>query len=264
MKTALEQFTAAFKGETIKAKGTAAYWLTYAGPFFIIGIYLLAYYFKGHDMLPAKTDPWIPMVTRVWASASMVFLPMYLILLASQLLNLEHKNSAWRITYTLPYSKHVVFWSKFAMLLLLNASAVVLTMILTLGLGVTLSIIKPDLGFLVANIPWKVAAALMFKVLACTMGILSIYYYVSFEVKNQVKSIGVGIGLFIITIIVASWEYAYLIPTFYPMTSGSAYIETIAKHTSMFTLKEIVVVSSYFVVFMAVAWYRTCHKRAAA
>lgn len=261
MKNALEQFTAAFKGETIKTKGTAAYWLTFGGPFFIIGIYLLAFFFKGHDMLPAKTDPWIPMITRIWASASVVFLPMYLILLASQLLNLEHKNSAWRIVYTLPYSKHVVFWSKFAMLLLLNVSAVVLTMILTVGLGVTLSAIKPDLGLMVANIPWEVIGKLLLKVLTCNMGVLAIYYYVSFEIKNQVKSMGVGIGLFILTIITFSWEFAFLIPPYYAMNGGNSYLESVIKHAPLFSLKEYIVVSSYFAIFLVLAWYRTCHKK---
>lgn len=264
MKTALQQFGAAFKAETIKSKGTAAYWLTYLGPFFILLIFLLAFYFKGHQLLPPKADPWLPFICKIWNAAAMVFLPMYLILLASQLLNLEHKNSTWRLAYTLPYSKHVVFWSKLSMLFTLNVTAHLLTMLLTIGTGALLALIKPDLGFTLAAIPWQQCAALLSKVLVCSFGILSIYYFICFEVKNQVKSMGMGIGLFIITTIVMQWEYAFLVPTFYPMVSGMTFYEIAAAHKPLFAAKELLTVGGYFTLFTLAAWYRACTKRIAA
>jgi lantibiotic transport system permease protein len=263
MRTALQQFGAAFKAETIKSKGTAAYWLTYLGPFFILLIYLLAFYFKGHLMLSPKVDPWLPFITQIWNSAAMVFLPMYLILLASQLLNLEHKNATWRLAYTLPHSKHVIFWSKLAMLFTLNLSAHLLTMLLTVATGMLLAFVKPDLGFTFTAIPWQHCAALLCKVLVCSFGILSIYYYICFEVKNQVKSMGIGISLFIVTTIVARWEYAYLIPTFYPMVSGMEYQKIAAAHGSLFAAKELLTVGGYFALFTLASWYRICTKRMA-
>lgn len=263
MRTSFQQFGAAFKAETIKSKGTAAYWLTYLGPFFILLIFLLAFYFKGHDLLPAKQDPWLPFICRIWNAASMVFLPMYLILLSSQLLNLEHKNSTWRLAYTLPYNKHVLFWSKLTMLFVLNLSAHLLTMMLTIGAGTLLAFIKPELGFTLSAIPWQQCAALLSKVLVCSFGILSIYYFICFEVKNQVKSMGMGIGLFIITTIVIQWKYAYLVPTFYPMVSGMVYENSLIKHGALFTTSELLTVGGYFVVFTLASWYRACTKRMA-
>ncbi|TCN72966.1 ABC transporter permease [Acetobacteroides hydrogenigenes] len=263
MRTALQQFGAAFKAETIKSKGTAAYWLTYIGPFFILLIFLLGFYFKGHHLLPPKVDPWLPFIAKIWDAAAMVFLPMYLILLASQLLNLEHKNATWRLAYTLPYSKHIIFWSKMAMLFTLNLSAHLLTMLLTIAAGMLLAFIKPDLGFILSAIPWQHCAALTAKVLVCSFGILSVYYFVCFEIKNQVKSMGIGISLFIVVTIVAGWKYAFLIPTYYPMVSGMSYYKIVAAHEPLFAAKELITVGGYFVLFSLAAWYRACTKRMA-
>jgi hypothetical protein len=263
MKTALQQFGAAFKAETIKSKSTAAYWLTYLGPIFILLIFFLAFYFKGHQLLSPKVDPWLPFICKIWNTAAMVFLPMYLILLASQLLNLEHKNATWRLAYTLPYSKHVLFWSKLAMLFTLNLSAHLLTMLLTIATGVLLAFIKPDLGFTLAAIPWQHCAALFSKVFVCSIGILSIYYFVCFEIKNQVKSMGIGISLFIVITIVFGWKYAYLIPTYYPMASGMSYYEIATMGKPLFAAKELLTVGGYFALFTLASWYRACTKRMA-
>lgn len=261
MKTALQRFSAAYRTEAIKSKGTAAYWLTYAGPFFILLIFLAAYYFKGQDLLPAHKDPWIPFISNIWNNAAIVFLPMYLILLASQLMNTEHKNSTWRLWYTLPFSKSTLFWSKFSMLMTLNISAHLLTMALTLATGMLLAIVRPILGFTFEGIPWEYTLTLLAKVFLATFGILAIYAYVCFEFKSQVKSIGIGIALFIATFIVIQWKYAYIVPTYCSMTSAMEYIKGYENHAPLFTTKEMLSIGGYFALFTLAAWYRTCTKR---
>jgi|APDOM4702015159_1054818.scaffolds.fasta_scaffold00046_10 hypothetical protein len=257
----MKHFTNSLKSEMIKTKKSVALLLTLYGPLFVIGIFFIAYYFKGGLMLPKNQDPWIPFVSKIWNGLTMVFLPMYILLISNLLLSIEHKNYTWRLVYTLPQSKSYIFWSKFTVLYGFVFSAIASTMALTVIAGLILSVVKPEYNFHLNAIPVSLCFKLIISVFTYSIGLIAIYFFISNEIKNQVKAISIGLLFFISTVIAGAWEYSFLIPTSIPMTYTSIYFNSLADKQIQIDSKYLVVVAAYFAIFIAASWIRTIYRR---
>ena len=210
-------FLNTFRSEWLKKKGTAAAWLVVIGGFFIPFIILIGrvYYF---DSLAARhTDPnaWVAVFTTCWKQMAVLLLPFGVILATSLITQLEFRNNTWKQTHTAPQRLTHLFFAKLLVILIM-----LLQFFALFNLGVYLVVALPSLAF--PSIPYPDAPfpfAMVMKwnatLFLASLPIVALQYLISLQVRNFLVPLGVGIGLFIASLVGMSWQYSYAIPYIY-------------------------------------------------
>ncbi len=209
--------TAVFQTELIKAKNTLALWLVIIGAAFVPTLFFLVYINRWERFVPpAGQNPWTLFFQTNFRTASFLFIPLFIILLCSLIVNIEHKSNAWKHLLTLPVSKGSLFLNKLLSILLLSLACYVLFMVFMLVSASLLGVFKPKLGFWNATPNLVELLKVAAKSFVSSLGVLAIHYWLSLRFKNMFVSIGIGLMCVItVTILVGRWDKTVFIPYTY-------------------------------------------------
>jgi hypothetical protein len=198
------------------------------------------FYFKGQYIIKGGVDPWPQFVSMAWQTAGTLLLPLFVVLLTSLIVNVETKSAAWKHLYALPVGRGAVFTSKLMVLLSLNMVALVLFVLLLLGAGTLLGLVKPGLGFQTHQPPLQTVLWMLAHTFVATLGLLAVQYIVSLYWRSFVVPVGVGMGAVVATIALLKWEHVDKIPYSAPIgttmlmkmdkTHGLQVAHELAKH----------------------------------
>ncbi|RFS18157.1 ABC transporter permease [Emticicia sp. C21] len=212
-------FIHSFQSEWLKKKGTLAFWLVFVGSFFIPLIFLTRGIIYSADFLAETKSPmfWEVLISRSWQFMAILLLPLGLALATSLITQLEFRNNTWKQLNTTPQSLSVIYWSKFAVIIVM-----LLQFFLLFHIGIYLSALIPAIlhgasDFYQRTVPFSSilkTAALFF--VDC-LPIVAIQYLVSLQFKNFLVPLSFGIGLLIASLIAVQWKYGYTIPYTYCM-----------------------------------------------
>src|SRR6218665_790736 len=133
-------FIHSFQSEWLKKKGTLAFWLVFVGGFFIPLIFLTRGIFYPKDFLAEAKSPqfWAVLLSRSWQFMAILLLPMGVALATSLITQIEFRNNTWKQLNTTPQSLSIIFWSKFAVILVM-----LLQFFLLFHIGIYLSALIP-------------------------------------------------------------------------------------------------------------------------
>jgi hypothetical protein len=212
-------FIHSFQSEWLKKRGTLAFWLVIVGSFFIPLIFLTRNMVYSVDF-QAETKVlqfWDIIISRSWQFMAILLLPMGVSLATSLITQLEFRNNTWKQLNTTPQSLTVIFWSKFAVIIVM-----LLQFFLLFHIGIYLSALIPAIiygasEFYQRAVPFSSVlktAALYF--IDC-LPIVAIQYLVSLQFKNFLVPLSLGIGLLLASLIAVQWKYGYTIPYTYCM-----------------------------------------------
>ncbi|WP_019946249.1 ABC transporter permease [Hymenobacter aerophilus] len=207
----LTQFGRALAADTLKLRRTAALWLALGGGALPVLLNLLIFYFKGQFIVKAGDNPWPQYIGMSWQTASVLLLPMFLVLLSGLVVNLENRGG-WRQLLAQPLSRGSVFSSKLLLLLGLNAVAQVMYVGLLLAAGVLLGWLKPDLGFQSHSISLPPVLRLLGHTYVATLGVLGIQYALALAFRGFVGPLAVGIAGIVSALTLLRWEHIDLVP----------------------------------------------------
>jgi lantibiotic transport system permease protein len=142
---------------------------------------------------------------------SLLLLPLFVTLQMGLLAAVEHNNKTLKQLYILPLPRWVIYASKAIVGFGLIALSEVILLLLTVGVGLILSITAPDLNF-TTEIPW---AHFIYTTLVCFLSawmMIAIQFWVSMHWSSFVVSMGVGIAGTTAGVLVISSKWAQFYP----------------------------------------------------
>ncbi|UOQ74671.1 ABC transporter permease [Hymenobacter cellulosilyticus] len=172
----------------------------------------LIFYFKGDKLLRPGQNPWAHYVYMSWQSASVLLLPLFLILLTSLLVAIENKATAWKHLYALPVGRGAVLGSKLLVLLQLNLLAQVVYVVLLLASGKLLGSVRPELLFQQHAAPLTGVLLLLAHTFVATLGVLGIQYVAALWWRSFAVPLALGIGGLVAALTLLRWEYIDWVP----------------------------------------------------
>jgi hypothetical protein len=210
------------KGEMLKCRKTAAYWLTLlAGAFMPFLAWLILVSKPENFTKKLKADPWRAFMNMNWEGVSAFLLPMYVILVTSLVVQIEYRNNSWKQVYASPRSYADIFFSKFVVINLLIVAALILFNLFMIISACGANAIHSGYTFFSTPIPWLEMLTLNAKMYVSILGVTAIQYWLSLRLRNYIASMGIGLALLITALIIMKWEhiqyfpYAYTVLTYY-------------------------------------------------
>lgn len=213
----MQSFIHSFQSEWLKKKGTLAFWLVFVGGFFIPLIFMTRGIFYPKDFLGELKSPmfWDVLMNRSWQFMALLLLPLGVVMATSLVTQLEFRNNTWKQLNTTPQSLSIIFWSKFAVIIVM-----LLQFFLLFNIGIYLSALIPALlhggaDFYQRTLPF----AFMLKTTALffldCLPIVALQYLISLQFKNFLVPLGLGIGILLASLIAMNWQYGYTMPYSY-------------------------------------------------
>lgn len=218
----LLQLRRTLAADALKLRRTAALRLTLLSGLFPVLIAFLIFFFKGAVIMKAGGSPWPRFIMAAWQTAGTLLLPLFVVLLASLVVNVETKATAWKHLFAQPVGRGAVFASKLLLLLALNAVALLLFVVVLLGAGFLLGVVRPKLGFQLHAVPLTPILWMLGRTYIATLGLLAVQYVVSLLWRSFVVPVGVGMGAVVATIALLSWEHVDKIPYAAPLGTSAS------------------------------------------
>jgi lantibiotic transport system permease protein len=213
----LTQLGRALAADALRLRRTAALWLALGSGAFPVALSFLIYFFKGQFLLKPGQNPWPAYLINSWQTATGLLLPLFVVLLAALLLNVENKATAWKHVYAQPVGRAAVLGSKLLLLLGLNALAQLVYALLLLGSGWLLGLLRPGLHFLDFGAPLAVVAGLLGHTFVASLGLLAIQLVASLWWRSFTAPVALGMGATITALTLMRWEYIDWVPYAAPL-----------------------------------------------
>jgi hypothetical protein len=212
-------FIIATEAELLKTKRTASFWLSIIGAVFIPTLFFISFFTDPDAAKNLSKDAWNKLFFMGWQILCVFLLPMYIILVATLIPQIEFRNNTWKQVYASPQSVANIFFSKFLTIHIMILFCFLLFNVFMVLAAVMANLFNPQLTFLHTRIDLELLLRLNIKTYISILGISAIQYWLSLRFKNFVAPVGVGLALVIGSIIALNinWahidKYPYALPT---------------------------------------------------
>ncbi len=218
--TSISYFTRSLSNEFLKLKRTFAFWLTIISAFFIPCIYLLVYLFKTEAMIPAEgVNPWGNFIGYQIRAIVPFLLPMFIILVTSLIIQVEHKSNAVKHLFTLPVPKWSIYFGKLTIVITSIFFAFALFYVVVILFGYLVGTIHPELKLTEFTPEYTKSIKVVFRAFIAALGMVSLQFWLSFRIKNFIIPLGIGMVMMITGLVVYRGSEAIYFPYAYNMLS---------------------------------------------
>ena len=209
-------FIYSFQSEWLKKKHSAAAALVWLGAFLIPVILVLIRLknFKTLAAANASTGGWDWLYKLGWQFMATFLLPLGVMLATSLITQIEYRNNTWKQALAAPQNISTLFFSKLSIILVM-----LLQFFILYNIGIYLAGVLPALF---KGVPYPHAAFPYYKYLTGSawffidcLPIVGLQYLISLQFRNFLVPLGVGIGLYVASMVAVQWEYGYTIPYSY-------------------------------------------------
>jgi len=209
-------FIYSFQSEWLKKKHSAAAALVWLGAFLIPVILVLIRLknFKTLAAVNASTGVWDWLYKLGWQFMATFLLPLGVMLATSLITQIEYRNNTWKQALAAPQNISTLFFSKLSIILVM-----LLQFFILYNIGIYLAGVLPALF---KGVPYPHAAFPYYKYLTGSawffidcLPIVGLQYLISLQFRNFLVPLGVGIGLYVASMVAVQWEYGYTIPYSY-------------------------------------------------
>jgi len=211
------KFINSLRSEILKIKGSALLWLSIFGTLLIpLALTIRNIAIGNHlNLEAARHGGWMHEYARVAEPFVAFLLPIGAILICSLIAQVEYRNNNWKQVHTTPQSYTRIFCAKYSVLFLLTGMVFLLLLLGVFILGAVPTLILngsfPHEGF-----PIEALTRELLKCFIVMLPIIGIQYLVSLRYANFLVSIGVGLALFVGTILVVQYKFSFVSPFSYP------------------------------------------------
>ncbi|MBO9637446.1 MAG: ABC transporter permease [Siphonobacter aquaeclarae] len=204
-------FLTHFTAEIRKLKGTRVIWLAAIAPFFVVITAWLAAFLNGDRMYVRGVNPWIDFTGHVLIGWTLFVFPIYVSLLSALFHSIEHRADMWKMVYSLPIPRVVVYFVKF----LLFTAIVFFSHILLWGMaesgGWLLGIVRPSLDFQYYSLHRVLFEGCSGCFLA-GLGVVAIQFFLGFRYSSFLVPAGMGLLITMTGAISRSWPVSQASP----------------------------------------------------
>jgi hypothetical protein len=205
--------------EWLKSRHTRLLLTTALLPVLVTAILFLLYYHTVDTDAPGNiSNPWPTLVTRTFNILCFVILPMAIIMITSQSMQIEQKASAWKQLLTYPAPRWTVMAGKYLFALGLLVSILVLIAPLLLLNGWLLDWVKPQLAFHAFAFDWGALAIAIQETLVAMLAIFAIQFVLAWLLPNYTLPILIGmLSTVVFSTVADGWSKNIYIPYAYPL-----------------------------------------------
>lgn len=212
----MNSFVNSFESEWLKKKRTASSFLIIAGGLLIPLVVIIARMDSTEGLVTANIQPhiWENLYNRNWQLMGLLLVPMGIVLATSLITQLEYRNNTWKQVFTTPQTLSTIFFAKLAVLFVM-----LVEFFLLFNIGIWLTGVLPGL---ILNVPypheifpWKAFWIGNSKFFVDCMPILILQYGISLRIRNFLIPLGIGLGLYVASMIAVHWKYGYFVPYTY-------------------------------------------------
>ncbi|MFO8087061.1 MAG: ABC transporter permease [Bacteroidales bacterium] len=107
--------TAEFK----KIRHTPAIWISVVGPLIMALLIFLIFYFQGERLVKMDVNPYNKFISMGINSVIMILFPLFVVIINSLILSIEHSAQGWKMLLTAPVSRLNIYLSKWGLIQLL-------------------------------------------------------------------------------------------------------------------------------------------------
>jgi hypothetical protein len=206
-------FIYSFQSEWLKKKRSAAAALVWGGAFFIPLLMLIIRLKKFRSLASDNASPglWDSLYGMSWQFMAFFLLPLGVMLATSLITQLEYRNNTWKQVHTTPQDMSTILLSKLSILLVM-----LLQFFLLFNIGIWLAGVLPavfkGVAFPRASFPWVKFLQGSGYFFIDSLPIVGLQYLVSLQFRNFLAPLGIGIALYVASMIAIEWEYGYTIP----------------------------------------------------
>ncbi len=202
--TTITYYSTNIKNELIKLKRTFAFWLTIISAIIIPLLFFIVYFIRYAKLIPADgVNPWDKFMTNQIQNSIPFLVPMFIVLITSLIIQVEHKSSGIKHLFALPIPKWSVYFSKLSIVIFSIIATYIYFYLAILFFGVLLGAFRPDLAFLDFQPDYFKYLEMLGTSLIASLGIVGIQFWLSFRFKNFIVPLAIGMTMVILGLIVA-------------------------------------------------------------
>ena len=212
--------TKTLRSEIKKTKRTSIWYFGLLAAAIIPAIILIEFGNGTVEIENYINDPWNSIFMAGLTIQAFLFLPLYVILACSLLVQLEFRNNTWKQVFSSPQSKINLFLSKFLLLqffLLFSILTYNLLMVLAI---VIVNLIEPSYEIYNSSLNLNIFFPVFGKLYLSMAAISAIQLWLGIRFKNFLLPVGIGFVLVIAGGLAATdfnWDYAKYFPYAYSM-----------------------------------------------
>ncbi|MBU2525394.1 MAG: ABC transporter permease [Bacteroidetes bacterium] len=201
MKTVI-LFWNALLNEILKTKNAYLFVISLAVAFFIPAIYFVHYIIDYERVIPKPgVNPWGKFFFSQFSMTPLLY-SLFVIVVTSYLVQMEHKSSALKMIFAMPMPKWALYFSKQVVILCVVFVTYLIFFGLILCSGYLLSAINAEYAFHLYKPDFKLMSKVFLSSFATVFGVIALQYWISFKIKNFLIPLGIGLIMVIIGIII--------------------------------------------------------------
>ncbi len=211
--------------EFYKSRKTLAFWASVLLPAIICTLIALGFSGQNQRMIDLHLTPqllWFQLIRSTISVMGIMILPFYVIFMAFSVNNVEHKNDTWKTLFAQPLHKFSIYFAKFLYGVILIFICALLFAFLTWVSGHVLQAMHHQFNFKDFS-PVSMLRKIYLRAFLASLGIFSIQFILSLIWADFLKPMGIGLIATImgIILVMAHWQYTYLIPYCAPTAATS-------------------------------------------
>jgi lantibiotic transport system permease protein len=205
------------RAELLKSKRTASVWLAVIGALFVPLVNFISLMARpDYFVKKLSTNTWETWINENWTIAGIFILPMFVILAASLLVQIEYRNNAWKQVYASPRSYADIFFSKLAVIHFFVLFCFLLFNVFVVMSAYMAIVFNSGYRSFLQPLPWYLLFTFFAKAYFSVLAITVIQYWLSLRFRNFIVPMGIGLALLVAGLVVHEWEKIYYYPYMYP------------------------------------------------
>ena len=257
MKQYVTNLLKALKGEHLKKKGTGIYTIS-----ILIGALTPILYFfvklfsdfKVEDKMPF--NHYTTFIYEAIIPFAYFFLPLLIIIHASKIAQLDHKNGGWQLMETQPLEKSSIYFSKFIILLIANFTAILSFFFFSILFAFILANFTAIPKIAIEEIEYSLLLNLFIRFFIASFLLTAFQYLLSVLISSFIWSLLIGFFALMSTSILKTFN---LVPDWYPfeiLIRIANYKEGSDVGNYLLYTEKISVLFSVFVLIVGFIWYK--------
>lgn len=213
------------KAEFLKSRRTLAYRLAFLAGMCLPILNFLAYVIMPQTFMESlQSKPWENLLTNTLQMTA-AFMPIYVTMLVSLVVQTEYRNNTWKTVYTQPRSYADIFFSKFVVIQLLLLASLLVFNLMVLTTGYLSNVVHHKYAFFDQAPPIADMLRISTRLYVSMLCVGAIQYWISLRFKNFITSMSIGLAMTIAAIMIMKWDnavyfpYAYSVITYFKTVS---------------------------------------------
>jgi len=251
-------YMTSLRAEFLKVKRTSLIYFTILASVFVPVVMLLENLDGTPIGNPGWADPFQTYYAQGWMFIAILILPMFIVLISTLLLQIEHRNYTWKQVVASPQQFHTLLISKF---LVLQAFIIIMLLVynvLMLAAALPIDLLYPDFNIFSYLDSWDSLLLVNVRTYFAALGISGLQFWLALRFRNFIVSLGLGMLLCIVgPLLVFEFKIESILVNF---PFALSILVNIKKYTAISVRIQWLSVG-YMVAFLAIAFVEFNRKK---